>query len=150
MVAYMEEALKNKFEEFKGQEKTSKLFTICSISKDFSREQLGVFNQGFNVYFKPFNHRLFKEGSDPWKGVESKVTIKVVSEQPPIEVQCFIMSTKGQFATQSHQEGTSDPTRMNLNETLRTMQQSIEGLARKFIVLLQMLKSLRGARVVLQ
>ncbi|KAI5680971.1 hypothetical protein M9H77_02198 [Catharanthus roseus] len=34
--------------------------------------------------------------------------------------------------TPSHQEGTSDPTRMNLNETLRSMQQSIEGLARQF------------------
>ncbi|KAI5657886.1 hypothetical protein M9H77_26679 [Catharanthus roseus] len=34
--------------------------------------------------------------------------------------------------TQSHQEGTSDLTRMNLNETLRSMQQSIERLARQF------------------
>ncbi|KAI5672385.1 hypothetical protein M9H77_12749 [Catharanthus roseus] len=42
MVAYMEGALKNKFEEFKGQEKNSKLFTICLISKDYSREQFGV------------------------------------------------------------------------------------------------------------
>ncbi|KAI5663930.1 hypothetical protein M9H77_23253 [Catharanthus roseus] len=32
---------------------------------------------------------------------------------------CFIMSTEGQLPTKSHQEGTSDPTRMNLNETLR-------------------------------
>ncbi|KAI5676623.1 hypothetical protein M9H77_07573 [Catharanthus roseus] len=29
-IAYKEEALKNKFEEFKGQEKTSKVFTVCS------------------------------------------------------------------------------------------------------------------------
>ncbi|KAI5654436.1 hypothetical protein M9H77_31623 [Catharanthus roseus] len=29
-------------------------------------------------------------------------------------------------STRSHQEGTSDPTRMNLNETLQSMQQSIE------------------------
>ncbi|KAI5653940.1 hypothetical protein M9H77_31127 [Catharanthus roseus] len=42
------------------------------------------------------------------------------------------MSKDGQLPTQSHQEGTSDPTRMNLNETLRFMQQLIEGLARQF------------------
>ncbi|KAI5664115.1 hypothetical protein M9H77_23438 [Catharanthus roseus] len=42
------------------------------------------------------------------------------------------MSTEGQLPTQSHEEGTSDPTRVNLNETLRSMQQSIEGLARQF------------------
>ncbi|KAI5667341.1 hypothetical protein M9H77_17194 [Catharanthus roseus] len=40
------------------------------------------------------------------------------------------MSTKGQLPTKSHQEGTSDPSRMNLNETLRSMQQSIERLVR--------------------
>ncbi|KAI5658035.1 hypothetical protein M9H77_26828 [Catharanthus roseus] len=40
------------------------------------------------------------------------------------------MSSDGHLPTQSDQEGTSDPTRMNLNETLRSMQQSIEGLAR--------------------
>ncbi|KAI5653557.1 hypothetical protein M9H77_30744 [Catharanthus roseus] len=39
MVANMEEALKNKLEESEHQEKTSKLFSICSISKDHSREQ---------------------------------------------------------------------------------------------------------------
>ncbi|KAI5681679.1 hypothetical protein M9H77_02907 [Catharanthus roseus] len=44
----------------------------------------------------------------------------------------LIMSMDGHIPTQSHQEGTSDPTRMNLNETLRSMQQSIEGLARQF------------------
>ncbi|KAI5672890.1 hypothetical protein M9H77_13254 [Catharanthus roseus] len=36
IVAYMEEALKNKFE---GQGKASKLFSIFSICKDHSREQ---------------------------------------------------------------------------------------------------------------
>ncbi|KAI5662013.1 hypothetical protein M9H77_21336 [Catharanthus roseus] len=34
MVAYMEEALKNKLEGFEDQGKVSKLFSICSISKD--------------------------------------------------------------------------------------------------------------------
>ncbi|KAI5682198.1 hypothetical protein M9H77_03426 [Catharanthus roseus] len=38
----------------------------------------------------------------------------------------FIMSTESQLPTQSHQERTSNPIRMNLNETLRPMQQSIE------------------------
>ncbi|KAI5663521.1 hypothetical protein M9H77_22844 [Catharanthus roseus] len=33
---------------------------------------------------------------------------------------------------QSHLEGTSDPTIMNLKETLRSMQQLIKGLARQF------------------
>ncbi|KAI5673568.1 hypothetical protein M9H77_13932 [Catharanthus roseus] len=41
MVAYMEEALKIKIEGLEGQEKGSKLFSICSISKDPSREQIG-------------------------------------------------------------------------------------------------------------
>ncbi|KAI5648792.1 hypothetical protein M9H77_34797 [Catharanthus roseus] len=40
MVVYMEEALKNNFEGFGDQEKASKLFSICSISKDHSRKQL--------------------------------------------------------------------------------------------------------------
>ncbi|KAI5668649.1 hypothetical protein M9H77_18502 [Catharanthus roseus] len=40
MVAYMEEDFKNKFEEFKGQGKASKLFSICLIIKDYSREQV--------------------------------------------------------------------------------------------------------------
>ncbi|KAI5664453.1 hypothetical protein M9H77_23776 [Catharanthus roseus] len=44
----------------------------------------------------------------------------------------LLMSTNGHLPTQYHQEGTSDPTRMNFNETLRSMQQSIEGLARQF------------------
>ncbi|KAI5664558.1 hypothetical protein M9H77_23881 [Catharanthus roseus] len=44
MVAYMEDDLKNKFEEFKGQGKASKLFLICSIIKDYSREQVDCEN----------------------------------------------------------------------------------------------------------
>ncbi|KAI5664129.1 hypothetical protein M9H77_23452 [Catharanthus roseus] len=42
------------------------------------------------------------------------------------------MSTEGELPTRSHQGGTSDPMRMNLNETLRSLQQSIKGLARQF------------------
>ncbi|KAI5657560.1 hypothetical protein M9H77_26353 [Catharanthus roseus] len=42
----------------------------------------------------------------------------------------LIMSTDGHLPTQSHQGGTSDHIRMYLNETLRSMQQSLEGLTR--------------------
>ncbi|KAI5676044.1 hypothetical protein M9H77_06994 [Catharanthus roseus] len=52
-----------------------------------------------------------------------------------MHLSCFkglIMSTDGYLPTQSHLGGASDPTWMNLNETLRSMQQSIEGLARQF------------------
>ncbi|KAI5671384.1 hypothetical protein M9H77_11748 [Catharanthus roseus] len=45
----------------------------------------------------------------------------------------LIMSTEGHRLTQSHQEGPSDSSRMNLNETLRSMQQSIEKLARDVV-----------------
>ncbi|KAI5672513.1 hypothetical protein M9H77_12877 [Catharanthus roseus] len=41
MVAYMEEALKSKLEGFEDQKKASKLFSMCSTSKDQSREQIG-------------------------------------------------------------------------------------------------------------
>ncbi|KAI5672718.1 hypothetical protein M9H77_13082 [Catharanthus roseus] len=37
-----------------------------------------------------------------------------------------------QLPTPLHREGNSNPTRMNVNETLRTIQQFIEGLARHF------------------
>ncbi|KAI5664013.1 hypothetical protein M9H77_23336 [Catharanthus roseus] len=57
------------------------------------------------------------------------------SEHSPLKrkLTCnLIMSTDGHMPTQSHQEGPSDPSRMNLNETLRPMQQSIDRLARQF------------------
>ncbi|KAI5654236.1 hypothetical protein M9H77_31423 [Catharanthus roseus] len=44
----------------------------------------------------------------------------------------FTMSTGGHLPTQSHQESTNDPSRMNLNETLQSMQQSIKGLVGQF------------------
>lgn len=40
MITYMEEGLKSKNEAFEVQEKTSKMFTNCSIIKDQSMEQL--------------------------------------------------------------------------------------------------------------
>ncbi|KAI5664590.1 hypothetical protein M9H77_23913 [Catharanthus roseus] len=56
------------------------------------------------------------------------IHIKEVSEQPPVEG--LIMSMDGHMHTQSHQEGTSDPSMMNLNETLRSIKQSIAKLAK--------------------
>ncbi|KAI5677784.1 hypothetical protein M9H77_08734 [Catharanthus roseus] len=41
MIAYKEETLKRKIEEFEGQRKLPKLFKICSIVKEQSREQFG-------------------------------------------------------------------------------------------------------------
>ncbi|KAI5682759.1 hypothetical protein M9H77_03987 [Catharanthus roseus] len=38
--AYLEEALKSKIEGFEGQKQVTKLFSMCSISKDQTREQL--------------------------------------------------------------------------------------------------------------
>ncbi|KAI5653445.1 hypothetical protein M9H77_30632 [Catharanthus roseus] len=96
MIGYLEEAFNNKFEEFEGQEKTSMLFSICSISKDYSEEQLVP------------------------PTVDGRARLK----------QCFITSMEGPLPIQSHQEGTRDPSRINLNETLRSMQQSTERLVR--------------------
>ncbi|KAI5663822.1 hypothetical protein M9H77_23145 [Catharanthus roseus] len=62
--------------------------------------------------------------------MQLKIHIKVVSEQPLIEG--LIISKDGHLPTQCHQERTSDSTRMNLNETLRFIQQLIEGLAGRF------------------
>ncbi|KAI5652962.1 hypothetical protein M9H77_30149 [Catharanthus roseus] len=47
-----------------------------------------------------------------------------------VNVTRIIISTEDKLPTQSHQRGTSDPSRMNLNETLRSIQQSIEKLVR--------------------
>ncbi|KAI5652898.1 hypothetical protein M9H77_30085 [Catharanthus roseus] len=90
MGAYMEEVLKNKFKRFGDQGEASKLFSICSISKDYSRKQLEgenwltvgesnlppmvalplslllVFNQGFNGYFKSLSYRLAMETVSYW------------------------------------------------------------------------------------
>ncbi|KAI5683107.1 hypothetical protein M9H77_04335 [Catharanthus roseus] len=41
MISYIEEALKRKLIGFEGQDRASKLFVICSISKDQTREQIG-------------------------------------------------------------------------------------------------------------
>ncbi|KAI5676583.1 hypothetical protein M9H77_07533 [Catharanthus roseus] len=83
MVSYIEEALKNKFEEFQGQVKTSKLFTIYSISKDYSREKLGVENwlkvlQSKEVILERIWNQFYNQ---------KMIHIKVVSGKPPIEGQ---------------------------------------------------------------
>ncbi|KAI5653352.1 hypothetical protein M9H77_30539 [Catharanthus roseus] len=54
--------------------------------------------------------------------------------------------TNGHLPTQSHQEGNSDSTRMNLNETSRFMQESIEGLAREFQSVARDVKELKRGK----
>ncbi|KAI5663932.1 hypothetical protein M9H77_23255 [Catharanthus roseus] len=109
MVVCMEEALKKGFGEFGDQGKASKLVSFLE-SIDLRTSKLCIW--GFE------NPNYNKK----W------IYIKAASEQPPVDG--FVMSTEGRLPTQSHQEGTSDPTRMNLNETLRSMQESIKVLAR--------------------
>ncbi|KAI5672490.1 hypothetical protein M9H77_12854 [Catharanthus roseus] len=72
MVSYIEEALKNKLEEFEGLGKASK-FSICSISKNYSRKQIGACNQGFNGYGIQFT---IKRGSI-LGGLEGKLAMKL-------------------------------------------------------------------------
>ncbi|KAI5672379.1 hypothetical protein M9H77_12743 [Catharanthus roseus] len=60
MVVFIEEALKNKLEGFEDQGKASKLFSICSIRKDQSREQIGGF---------PFFESIDVESSNYISGV---------------------------------------------------------------------------------
>ncbi|KAI5658095.1 hypothetical protein M9H77_26888 [Catharanthus roseus] len=114
MVAYMEKALKNKFEEFEGQGKASK----------FSISQLTRIIQGNNLMVK-----MAKYGR---KGTLPQMVPLPLLLRAMLGKFRFLMSMEGQLLTQFHQEGTNDPTRMNLNETLRSMQQSIEGLTRQF------------------
>ncbi|KAI5682745.1 hypothetical protein M9H77_03973 [Catharanthus roseus] len=59
--AFMKNLDRIKLESFEEQGKVSKLFSICSISKDQSREQIVVFNQGLNGYFKSLSYRLSRE-----------------------------------------------------------------------------------------
>ncbi|KAI5666658.1 hypothetical protein M9H77_16511 [Catharanthus roseus] len=126
MVAYMEEALKNKFGEFGDQGKASKEGHLTANGSS-APTVAGRLLQAESLEFTqpPLTVLQEKEG-DPWEGIESKLQSKMDLHQTG-----FIVSTEGQLPTQSHQEGTSDPTRMNLNETLRSMQQSIKGLARQ-------------------
>ncbi|KAI5676196.1 hypothetical protein M9H77_07146 [Catharanthus roseus] len=104
MVAYMEEALKNKFEEFRDQGKATNVGDGHPITD--SSPAPTVAGRLLPAESLEFTHLLSTVG--------------------------LIMSTEGQLSTQSHQEGTSDPTRINTNETLRSMQQSIKGLAIQF------------------
>ncbi|KAI5650393.1 hypothetical protein M9H77_36398 [Catharanthus roseus] len=58
----------------------------------------------------------------------------------------LIMSTDGHFPTQSHQEGTSEPSIRNLNETLKSMQQSIEELPRQFYSIARHVEELKKGK----
>ncbi|KAI5667365.1 hypothetical protein M9H77_17218 [Catharanthus roseus] len=64
MNAYMEEALNNKVEEFEGQERPSKLFTMYSIVNDQSREQFGI------VEAKKSSIEVLHEGGDLGKDLD--------------------------------------------------------------------------------
>ncbi|KAI5663963.1 hypothetical protein M9H77_23286 [Catharanthus roseus] len=119
MVTYLEEALKSKLEGFEGQERATKFFFVFHWSAEATKSSIEVLHQGGDLG-KVLNQIY----------LQLKLHIKVVSEQPPIEG--LILFIDGHLPTQSHQGGTSDRSRMNLNKTLRSMQQSIEGLARQF------------------
>ncbi|KAI5676539.1 hypothetical protein M9H77_07489 [Catharanthus roseus] len=117
MVAYVEEALKNKFEEFGDKGETSKEGHHTTDGSP-----------------APTVAGSSRKGGDPWEEVESKLQSKVDLHKSGIRETStwrLICVAKGQLPTQSHQKGTSDPTRMNLHETLWSMQQPINGFVRQ-------------------
>ncbi|KAI5653071.1 hypothetical protein M9H77_30258 [Catharanthus roseus] len=105
--------------------RVSKLFSTCSISKDPTSEYIGFENwQVFEeVTLLPIVGLTLTSPIGFW--MDGLLKTKPITDG-------LIMSMDGHLPAQSHQEGTSNPTRMNLNGTLRSMQQSIEGLARQF------------------
>ncbi|KAI5671556.1 hypothetical protein M9H77_11920 [Catharanthus roseus] len=112
MVAFMEEVWKNKFEELKIKEILPNCSQYVKMAKYWRRVTL-----------------------PPTVALPLPSSVGFCQEflgraNPTASI--LMMSTDGHLPIQSHQEATSDPTRMNLNETLRSMQQSIEGLARQF------------------
>ncbi|KAI5652243.1 hypothetical protein M9H77_29430 [Catharanthus roseus] len=60
---------------------------------------------------------------------QKRIHTKVEQEQPPIEgqIELLIVSTDGHMPTQSHHEGTNNPSRMNLKETLRDVEDLKKG-----------------------
>ncbi|KAI5653195.1 hypothetical protein M9H77_30382 [Catharanthus roseus] len=128
-------SLKSKLEGYEGQER----LPSCSPCV-----QLARINQGNKLEEKlakslkestlplivalPYHHRVLHLCLvSLLKSVEATKSLIEVLHQGGL-----IISMDGHLPTQSHQEGTSDPTRMNLNETLRSILQSIEGLTRQF------------------
>ncbi|KAI5657268.1 hypothetical protein M9H77_26061 [Catharanthus roseus] len=102
MIVHIMEALKSKDGEFEAQEKHPKSFTMSSKS---SREVLQEEVILGRIWIQFKKHK--------------RVHMKLVSEKPPIE--------DGHMPTQSHQEGTGDPSWMILNETLRDVEDLKKG-----------------------
>ncbi|KAI5649444.1 hypothetical protein M9H77_35449 [Catharanthus roseus] len=111
MVAYLEQALKIKLERFEGQETRTKQGNKLedNLAKTWKESTLPL------MVGLPLPLPVAFAGT------------MLGSMTPTVHDIGFMIFTDGHMPTQSHQEGTSDPTRMNLNETLRSMQQSIEG-----------------------
>ncbi|KAI5679009.1 hypothetical protein M9H77_09959 [Catharanthus roseus] len=102
MVAYMEEALKSKLEGFEGILQGNKLEEKMAKSLKRSTLQLTV------ALPLPSPVGFWTE-----KNLEDYTLPRTVG---------LIMSTNGHLHTQSHQEGTSDPTKMNLKRLARQFQ----------------------------
>ncbi|KAI5653958.1 hypothetical protein M9H77_31145 [Catharanthus roseus] len=123
----MEQVLKNKFEELEGQRKNSMMFSISSIDKNYSKEQLGknlpstispastvsgrllLASSLLSTYLSPTclnfkssievlqENEVILRKSRIQKLQSKWIYIKVLSEEPPIEG--FIMSTEGHLLT---------------------------------------------------
>ncbi|KAI5653020.1 hypothetical protein M9H77_30207 [Catharanthus roseus] len=99
--------------------------------------------------YKMLNRGSSIKGGDLGKDLDPILPLKEDSHQSAIRETSnysLIMSTNGRMPTQSHYEGTSDPSRMNLNETLRSMQQFIEGLARQFRSIARDIEELKNGK----
>ncbi|KAI5676168.1 hypothetical protein M9H77_07118 [Catharanthus roseus] len=82
MVAYMEKALKNKFE---GQGKASKLHPTIDSSPDPTvAGRLSSGNAGKSHTYPRRGYS--REGGDPWEGVESKLHSKLYKRNLPLNV----------------------------------------------------------------
>ncbi|KAI5653451.1 hypothetical protein M9H77_30638 [Catharanthus roseus] len=104
--------------------------------KDYSREQLGVENWLSNcrkdptVDEVPQSKEVLGKDLDPILQSKRIYIIRMDLIIPivfPASIKRFL---DGHMPTQSHQEGTSEPSMRLVNETLQSIKQSIEGLAR--------------------
>ncbi|KAI5671375.1 hypothetical protein M9H77_11739 [Catharanthus roseus] len=134
MVGFIEEAMKNKNERFEDQAEPFKLLTIYTISKDYSPSKLlTIYDisriiQGSKLEVKKTKYGEVQDlppivGPAPTVcGLPLPPTVGFYMGNPwSSTTYCarVIMSTDGHMQTQSHQEGTSEPSMRNLNETLR-------------------------------
>ncbi|KAI5672099.1 hypothetical protein M9H77_12463 [Catharanthus roseus] len=124
MIAYVEDALNSKIEKLDGQGKLPKLFTMCSIVKEQSKEQ-------FEEIIPPLMAGL------PLPRQENLLVSRIlypclVNSLRVNVLGSLIMSTDGHIPTQSYQEGTNERSMRHVNETFWSLQQSIEGLAMQY------------------